>query len=253
MQGEEFGGDVVAYEAEVSDFSLSKYETTVWQYHLFCAARGHDISRRMSSDGVTLEEGSVQPSWGWVGDNPVVEVSWYDAVAYANWLSEQWGISPYYEISVEKDSLNTSEYDDFKWTVTPNPKSNGFRLPTDLEWEYAAKGGLSRDTFAYSGSNDLDAVGWYGDNSSSRTQGVGQKKANGAGIYDMSGNVWEWCYDWYGDLPAPTPLGAGGSARVLRGGSWSGNALHCRVSNRFGYVPTDRDDYLGFRLARSSS
>lgn len=250
MQGEEFGGNFVAYEAEVSDFSLSKYETTVWQYHLFCVARGHDISRRMSSDGVTLDEGSVQPSWGWVGDNPVVEVSWYDAVVYANWLSEQWGRSPYYEISLEKDSLNTSEYDDFKWTVTPNPKSNGFRLPTELEWEYAAKGGLSRDTFAYSGSNDLDAVGWNGDNSSSRTQGVGQKKANGAGIYDMSGNVWEWCYDWDGDLPAPTPLGAeGGSARVRRGGSWGNFPEYCRVSDRIGGIPGARDFSVGFRLA----
>jgi formylglycine-generating enzyme required for sulfatase activity len=253
MQGEEFGGDVVAYEAEVSDFSLSKYETTVWQYHLFCAARGHDIFRRISSDGVTLEEGSVQSPGGWVGDNPVVMVSWYDAVVYANWLSEQWGRSPYYEISVEKDSLNTNENDDFKWTVTPNPKSNGFRLPTELEWEYAAKGGLLRDTFVYSGSNDLDSVGWYfGSNSGMR--GVGQKKANGAGIYDMSGNVWEWCYDWYGDLPAPTPLGAeGGSYRVLRGGSWYDYAQYCRVSYRRIDDPPYRNNYLGFRLARSSS
>ena len=248
-----FGRDVVAYEAEVSDFSLSKYETTVWQYHLFCVARGHDISRRISSDGVTLEERSFQLSWGWVGDNPVVEVSWYDAVVYANWLSEQWGRSPYYEISIEKDSLNTNKFDDFKWTVTPNPKSNGFRLPTELEWEYAAKGGLSRDTFAYSGSNDLDAVGWYDDNSSSRTQGVGQKKANGAGIYDMSGNVWEWCYDWYGDLPAPTPLGAEGNRRVYRGGSWNLHGQFCPVSDRSASGPELRYYALGFRLARSSS
>ncbi|MEZ4964575.1 MAG: SUMF1/EgtB/PvdO family nonheme iron enzyme [Saprospiraceae bacterium] len=237
------------YEVAVADFQLSKYETTVWQYNLFCVAKGRSITQRISTDGKTIEDEKYQPSWGWVGNNPVVYVSWYDAVEYANWLSVQMGKQPAYVISTEQDSLNETSLDDFNWTITPVPKANGFRLPTELEWEFAARGGIQRDVFEYSGSDSLDLVAWYDDNSDSHTQPVGVKKINGAGIFDMSGNVWEWCYDWYGDLPAENAFGARkGSFRVVRGGSWNFDPEDCRVANRRGDDPVFRYNNVGFRL-----
>lgn len=247
MQGEKYGGDIAEYEATVSDFEMSKYETTVWQYNLFCVANGRSISQRINKDSTGLETDKYQPPWGWIGNNPVVHVSWYDACEYANWLSLKRGKKPAYSISTQQDTDNTNNRDDFKWTITIIPKANGFRLPTELEWEFAAKGGIRRDTFMYSGSHSLDTVGWFGDNSESRTRAVGGKKANGAGLFDLSGNVWEWCFDWYGYLPAKTA----GNYRVIRGGSWSYDAGSCRAAYRSRNWPYRRDYLYGFRLALS--
>lgn len=153
--------------------------------------------------------------------------------------------------------------------------ANGYRLPTEAEWEYAAGGGnktLLKTT--YSGSNSLDSVGWYWQNSgdkwlsdtdndwngdkinanNGRTRIVGTKQANALGLYDMSRNVYEWCFDWYGSYTAgaqTNPVGAsGGSDRVIRGGSWNNNASNCRVTNRNNNEPDNRNNNVGFRLAR---
>ncbi|MCB0534342.1 MAG: SUMF1/EgtB/PvdO family nonheme iron enzyme, partial [Saprospiraceae bacterium] len=250
MQGEKYGGEVDEYEASVADFQLSKYETTVWQYNLFCVANGRNITQRISKDGKTIGDNKIQPSWGWVGNNPVVYVSWYDAAEYANWLSLQMGKKPAYVISTEQDSLNENSYDDFKWTITPVPKVTGFRLPTELEWEFAARGGLRRDSFEYSGSNSQDLVAWDASNCDDRTQPIGAKKINGAGIFDMSGNAWEWCYDWSGDLPAENIFGARkGSDRVVRGGGvGSFGPSNCQVALRSSDAPDRRLYNYGFRL-----
>ena len=127
-----------------------------------------------------------------------------------------------------------------------------FRLPTEAEWEYAARGGGKSKGYMYSGSDNIDEVAWYNGNSGRRTYLVRGKRANELGLYDMSGNVWEWCHDWYGDYSSGTqtnPKGSNmGSIRVLRGGSWCSGERYCRVSDRDSDAPGDRNDVIGFRL-----
>jgi len=172
--------------------------------------------------------------------NPITGVSWYNAVAYCNWLSEQEGKQKYYSISGTN--------------VTINSGANGYRLPTEAEWEYAAKGGNQSKGYKYAGSNTVDEVAEYSGNNNKTTKPVGGKKANELGICDMSGNVWEWCYDWYGTYSTDNqinPTGAtSGSNRVFRGGSWYGGATFCRVSVRNDDSPDIRSNDIGFRLCR---
>jgi formylglycine-generating enzyme required for sulfatase activity len=128
-----------------------------------------------------------------------------------------------------------------------------FRLPTEAEWEYAARGGNKSKGYKYAGSNTSGDVAWYIDNSSNKTHPVKQKQANELGLYDMSGNVWEWCQDRYGSYSSSAqtnPTGsATGSYRVYRGGSWRYDAGGCRVSARRNFGPTETSHDLGLRLA----
>jgi len=189
-------------------------------------------------------------------NNPVEQVSWYDAVEFCNKLSEKTGKEPYYNINKnKKDPNNKSEYDDIKWTVTINKNAKGYRLLTEVEWEYAARAGQQTKGYEYSGSNKIDEVAWYDKNSGNKIHPVGEKKPNEIGIYDMSGNVWEWCYDWYDDYEkdkTENPQGTEtGPDRVIRGGSWGYGASLCRVAGRSSSAPNGRDYDIGFRLAHS--
>jgi formylglycine-generating enzyme required for sulfatase activity len=140
---------------------------------------------------------------------------------------------------------------------SPRIAQQSYRLPTEAEWEYACRAG-SKSAYSFGeSSKSLGDYAWFGGNSNGQTHPVGEKKANAWGLYDMHGNVWEWCSDWYGDYPkgaVSDPVGIReGSYRVLRGGCWSNEAANCRSANRVRITPDDRNDYLGFRLALSSS
>ena len=142
------------------------------------------------------------------------------------------------------------------WEISLNDKvKDAYRLPTEAEWEYAARGGLKQDTFLYSGDSDLNSVAWYYYNSNGRTHAVAQKKPNSLKLYDMSGNVWEWCWDWYGELEPgvfSNPRGpVSGSGRSLRGGSWYvSNDRSYEVAFRLGNDPNVRSSFYGSRLSQ---
>jgi len=215
----------------ISSFNLGKFEVTQKEWTAI-----------MGSNPSTFK-----------GDNlPVEQVTWFDAVEYCNKLSQNEGLTPAYTIS---DRTPAAGYPITAATVTWNRNANGYRLPTEAEWEYAARGGNgSPNNYTYAGSNTVDEVAWYDGNSGSRTHDVGTKKPNGLGLYDMSGNVWEWCWDWYETYASGAqnnPIGASsGSARVIRGGSWGNSAQGVRSALRYGYAPTNRDSALGFRVLR---
>lgn len=154
------------------------------------------------------------------------------------------------------EQVSWNEVQNFLKKINARYPGHYYRLPFEAEWEYAARGGILSKGFVYSGSNNLDEVGWYFDNSRAKTHPVGQKKPNELGLFDMSGNVWEWCADWYGtSFSQPRPdlrLPESGSRRIYRGGSWLYFLQHCRIAIRNGDYPDYRFDDLGFRLASSS-
>ncbi len=171
-------------------------------------------------------------------DRPVEMVTWYEAMRYCTRLT-----------TMERESGEL-------------PEGYEYRLPTEGEWEYAAKGGSDSDGYRYSGGNDVEEVAWHGGptggHSSFMTRPVGMKAPNKLGLYDMSGNVWEWCYDWHEDYPKVPgiidPTGPEeGSHRLLRGGSWGYEANCCRVTRRDGLTPGHRYCDVGFRVVLAPS
>ena len=176
-------------------------------------------------------------------NNPVECVSWYDAIYFCNKLSEKFGFTPVYEVDGKTDvttwNYTPHEGNSISGNVTQNANANGFRLPTVEEWQYAARGGQN---YKYAGSNDIDEVGWYENNSGDKTHPVAQKKANGYGLYDMSGNVWEWCWGVSPDYSR---------YRCRCGGSWDYDAYYCWVDGGSSYYADFRCSNLGFRLVRT--
>jgi formylglycine-generating enzyme required for sulfatase activity len=163
------------------------------------------------------------PNWGWNEKHPIVNVTWNDAVAYCEWLSKKTG--------------------------------KKYRLPTEAEWEFAARGGKKSKNLKYAGSANIDEVAWYDKNSNKQTQPVGTKNPNELGLYDMTGNVWEWCSDWflhdyYMKSPVENPQGpAKGNLRVQRSGSWINYFEDNRITIRNANLPTEKDGFFGFRVA----
>jgi len=216
----------------VVTFSIGKYEVTwdEWQsVRTYAVSHGYDLTG--------IGSGSA-------GDHPVRQLNWYDVVKWCNAKSEMEGSAPVYY----SDAALTVVLKTRGRTVYADWSKAGYRLPTEVEWEWAARGGLSTHGYTYSGSDVLGAVGWYGENSvgaavnidSGRgTWPVGQKQANELGLYDMSGNVWEWCFD--GDI----------IERSLRGGGWADTEPNCTAANSLSIDPTYRYLSVGFRLART--
>ncbi len=189
---------------------------------------------------------------------PVDNVTWYEAVEFCNELSEMDGLEPCYTIyKKEKDKNNTNSYDKKKWVVVCNFNSSGYRLLTEAEWEYAARGGNFSEGKRYSGGDDPADISWYKSNSRRLSHPVAQKKSNELGIYDMSGNVSEWCWDrfspvYYNESPSINPYGAEKSSfRSLRGGNWSLSSKYITVFSRSFQGPENNNALIGFRICRS--
>jgi uncharacterized repeat protein (TIGR02543 family) len=204
----------------VGEFFIAKTEVTWAEFQTvrtWAAANGYDI-------------GSVGAGTG--PNRPVTTVSWYHVVKWCNARSEKEGLRPVYKVG-------TAVYRTGNSVPTVDATANGYRLPSEKEWEFAARGGVKTNGYEYSGSNDVNAVAWYSDNTGGSTKDVATKLANELGLSDMSGNVWEWCFD---ALP---------SARVRRGGGWDWGEDNCSVAFRNGHSPTVTINYLGFRVASS--
>jgi hypothetical protein len=206
----------------VQSFEIGRYEVTwaEWQtVRTYAIANGYDLT------GIGN---------GTASTHPVQNVNWYDVLKWCNAKSQMEGLTPVYTVS-------GATYKTGQSVPTVNASANGYRLPVEKEWEWAARGGVASQGYSYSGSNDANLVAWHSGNSGSGTKPIGLKLANELGVFDMSGNVFEWCWD-----EVPGVIG-----RRIRGGGFFVNSDSCQISLRGNPSPNNRDGYNGFRLARN--
>jgi sulfatase modifying factor 1 len=285
--GEGYSNELPVHTVTLDSFAVGKYEITNGQYCAFLnslyplqlkvvdkivyafsdADKSYpycEISTYLSNSQIAFSNNTFiarTKSGRSMANDPMVQVTWYGAVAYCNWRSQQEGRQICYNLST--------------WTCDYSKK--GYRLPTEAEWEYAARGGLSGNRFPWGETITHSQANYLSDNSYSYdisptlsyhpiwndgiepyTSPVGSFAPNGYSLYDMAGNVWEWCNDWFSESyynisPTNNPTGpATGGYRVIRGGGWFFNALICRVTYRYGSKTSDRDDGLGFRVVLGS-
>ncbi|WP_422656828.1 formylglycine-generating enzyme family protein [Paenibacillus sp. EC2-1] len=194
------------WKVEINPFLLARYPVTMELYH------------EITNDTPNLYTGNSRP---------VVNLSWNEAISFCNLLSQKAGLNACYSTSNEGEK------------VVCDFKANGYRLPTEAEWQYACKAGTTGYRYG-----ELDQIAWYDKNSDFKLHEVGKREPNAWGLYDMLGNVWEWCFDVYDEKVY-------GSYRIFRGGSWAEEARGCGASCRRRSHPTFCIEDLGFRLARS--
>jgi formylglycine-generating enzyme required for sulfatase activity len=234
----------------ISSFNIDKYEVT---YEKWTDVRNWALTHGYT-DLVSGQNGSSNQSGA---NNPVTMVNWYDIAKWCNARSEKNGLTPvYYTDNTQSTVYRTGNLDinvdAVKWNA------DGYRLPTAAEWEFAARGGTSSQGYTYSGSNTIDNVAWYNLNSGYTTHTVGTKSANELGIYDMSGNVFEWCWDWYdpayssGGTLDPKGTSTPQPYRELQGGTFDNDGSMCQVNflNPFNHVPTLSAESIGFRCVQ---
>jgi sulfatase modifying factor 1 len=213
----------------VKDFEICKFEVTVWQWKEYVKANKLKMP--------------VKPVWGWQDNYPINNLTWNEVIDYCNWLSKKENLNPVYTQQGPNVSCDFTK--------------NGYRLPTEAEWEYAAKGGKKSKETRYSGSNNPNQIAWHKANSKASPHTIGTKLPNELGIYDMSGNVWEWCWDWYNKdyytiEDNKNPKGpVMGERKSVRGGSWDSKLNYMRPANRISTLPSKTHEFYGFRVARS--
>ena len=235
--------EVPTHSVTLNSFLISKYEVTQLEW------------QNVMGSNPSFFTGEVY--------RPVETVSWYAALVYCNKRSVLAGLDPVYSIGGSTNPDNwgaVPELMDATWnTVECNWTANGFRLPTEAEWEYAARGATNNPDYQYAGSNNIDNVAWYQMNSGGESQMIGYLQPNGLGLYDMSGNISEWCWDWYGNTyynesPLSNPTGPSSSSyRVTRGGSCNGNNVHnFTVVDRNAMAPNHHSSSYGLRVVRKA-
>ncbi|MCK5682536.1 SUMF1/EgtB/PvdO family nonheme iron enzyme [bacterium] len=223
------------HSVTINDFYIGKYEVLQSEW------------KDIMGTSVKEQRDKVNKDWSLNGESnshPIYFVSWSEAVEFCNKKSKKEGLTLCYSINGEKVSCN--------WDA------DGYRLPTEAEWEYAARSGNKGESYIYSGSNDVEKVAWYVANSDKVKHKVGSKKSNGLGLFDMSGNVYEWCWDGYDKnyymySPAKNPHGpVKRVGKVIRGGCAATGAEGCRSFNRHSAAYNFRRNNIGFRIVRST-
>lgn len=228
-------------DVTISSFYIDKHELTQAEYQTVMGTNPSHFGNRP--------------------DHPVTRASWFNAIEYCNRRSLLEELTPCYSYSIDgtnpdnwPDGWNTASGNHYN--ISCNWAANGYRLPTEMEWMFAAKGGNSSENYIYSGSDTIGDVAWYSVNSSSTTHTVCTKDANELGIFDMSGNVYEWCWDIHASYPDDSqnnPTGAiYGSDHLLRGGSYLYAQYTCQLTHRKDHLPSTTGNSYGFRVCRGS-